>query len=271
MKSSLARIALVLFAGGAWAGCSAGGVAYHPEVDASPAPDLGPDVTRDVGIVVIPIPDAPIASETGGTSCVRLDGAVYCVSKTCGNGILEGTEECDDGNTTGGDGCTSECKFELGWSCLTPGVRCQPKCGDGLQTGGELCDDGNTLGADGCSADCSKVETGWSCPAPGVRCQPICGDSLRTGAEECDDGNTTPGDGCTGNCRIETDLICPTPGSPCISTVVCGDGIVSGNEACDDHNTASGDGCSASCRQSSRAGRARRPASAASPSAATAS
>ena len=28
----------------------------------------------------------------------------------CGNGVVEGEEQCDDGNTEGGDGCSSVCK-----------------------------------------------------------------------------------------------------------------------------------------------------------------
>lgn len=46
-------------------------------------------------------------------------GAPYMIARgatlspiLCGNGILEGTEECDDGNTTNGDGCSAQCKFE---------------------------------------------------------------------------------------------------------------------------------------------------------------
>jgi len=39
-------------------------------------------------------------------------------------------------HTTPGDGCTSDCKLEPGWSVWRP-RGCQPKCGDGLQTGGE--------------------------------------------------------------------------------------------------------------------------------------
>src|SRR5439155_24325452 len=31
---------------------------------------------------------------------------------TCGNGIVEGTEESDDGNTTSGDGCSATCQLE---------------------------------------------------------------------------------------------------------------------------------------------------------------
>jgi cysteine-rich repeat protein len=35
----------------------------------------------------------------------------------CGNGILEGLEECDVGDARGGNGCSSECKVEPGWQC----------------------------------------------------------------------------------------------------------------------------------------------------------
>ncbi|KAG2431960.1 hypothetical protein HYH02_013177 [Chlamydomonas schloesseri] len=30
----------------------------------------------------------------------------------CGNGVIDPCEECDDGNITGGDGCSSQCLFE---------------------------------------------------------------------------------------------------------------------------------------------------------------
>jgi len=30
----------------------------------------------------------------------------------CGNGIVEGTEQCDDGNTASGDGCSATCQTE---------------------------------------------------------------------------------------------------------------------------------------------------------------
>jgi fibro-slime domain-containing protein len=79
---------------------------------------------------------------------------------------------------------------------------------------------------------------------------PACGDGRinLTPPEACDDGNTKPGDGCTGTCVVETDYECPTPGMPCVSTVVCGDGTLGRGEACDDANTRDGDGCSANCR-----------------------
>lgn len=36
---------------------------------------------------------------------------------TCGNGVVEGSEECDNGDTKDGDGCSSLCKIEPGWTC----------------------------------------------------------------------------------------------------------------------------------------------------------
>lgn len=38
----------------------------------------------------------------------------------CGNGILELGETCDDGNSVGGDGCSSTCQVEDGWICSEP-------------------------------------------------------------------------------------------------------------------------------------------------------
>jgi cysteine-rich repeat protein len=32
-----------------------------------------------------------------------------CTVPTCGDGILDAGEVCDDGNTTGGDGCSADC------------------------------------------------------------------------------------------------------------------------------------------------------------------
>ena len=64
----------------------------------------------------------------------------------CGNGILETTEECDDGNTNNGDGCSAQCKIEVSTAV----------CGNGILETGEQCDDGNTTSGDGCSATCQS-------------------------------------------------------------------------------------------------------------------
>jgi cysteine-rich repeat protein len=39
------------------------------------------------------------------------------VNVTCGDGLKVGSEGCDDGNTTSGDGCSASCAVESGWTC----------------------------------------------------------------------------------------------------------------------------------------------------------
>src|SRR5437899_6093868 len=43
---------------------------------------------------------------------LTLLGAGLATAATCGNGVVEGTEECDDGNTVSGDGCSASCQLE---------------------------------------------------------------------------------------------------------------------------------------------------------------
>jgi len=49
---------------------------------------------------------------------------------TCGNGVVEGDEECDDGDSRDGNGCSSSCKVESGWTCTGSPSKCV-KGGDG--------------------------------------------------------------------------------------------------------------------------------------------
>ena len=136
-------------------------------------------------------------------------------ARICGNGILEAPEECDDGNTRDGDGCTSTCLLEVGicgdgiverllgeqceQSLHDPSlpyqcVHCRfvsSTCGDGKVDPGEECDSGeqNSTAADAaCRPDCSR---------------PRCGDGILDSSEQCDDGNRRNGDGCDRFCRTE--------------------------------------------------------------------
>ena len=170
----------------------------------------------------------PITQDGGPTDVRRLSDAILL---TCGNGHLDQTEQCDDGNTTPGDGCNQLCQQEGNWECMTPGQPCVfiAVCGNGILTSDEACDDGNKVSGDGCSADCKTVEPGWQCRVPGKRCVPLCGDGVVTGAETCDDGNAVSGDGCSGTCLVEPGATCPTAGQPCIKSV-CGNGKVETGE-----------------------------------------
>ncbi len=182
---------------------------------------------------------------TGGTG-----GACTPVTvPKCGDGSLGFGEYCDDGNIVGGDGCSTTCTIETGYTCDVPGMKCTlvTYCGDKVLTvaDGEQCDDGNVLGGDGCSATCI-VEANWTCPNPGSPCLSTvkCGDKKVTGAEQCDDGNLVNGDGCTLGCEVECGWTCA--GGACRATK-CSDGIVAGSEQCDDGNLVNGDGCSSTC------------------------
>lgn len=177
-------------------------------------------------------------AEDGHKLSVYLTGLP--IGNTCGDGVLDATEECDDGNVIDGDGCAADCTLE-------------PFCGDGQVDPGEECDDGNDADGDGCAADCT-IETGG----------PFCGDGQLDPGEECDDGNNENGDGCTSNCLIETGSVCgndvvepPESCEPpntdvcnanCMTRIAdCGDGFVTPPETCDDGVNDGGEGQCLAC------------------------
>jgi cysteine-rich repeat protein len=114
----------------------------------------------------------------GGVDNIYLfDSGSWCTDRyvcsdnaksSCGDGRLRAdlSEACDDGNALNGDGCSSACAVEDGYSCrggsATLADVCQ-KCGDGRVSGTETCDDWNLADEDGCSATC-VVEVPFECP-----------------------------------------------------------------------------------------------------------
>jgi fibro-slime domain-containing protein len=186
------------------------------------------------GSIVISTPDASMDRPSGGS---------------CGDGILERSEQCDDGNTVSGDGCSKICQIENNYECPVPGQPCTniAVCGNGKLTSNETCDDGNTVSGDGCSGDCKTVEPGYQCRVPGKPCTVLCGDGIVKGSEQCDDGNTLSGDGCSSTCKLEVGFQCSGSPSKCTPTV-CGNDKVEGGEGCDDGNTMPFDGCSEECQ-----------------------
>jgi len=170
----------------------------------------------------------------------------------CGDGELnQDSEECDDGNSLPGDGCSGVCAVEMYFRCDEPGKPCEStiRCGDGQRDPGEVCDDGNTDDGDGCSADCLSSDASYVCPTPGEPCILLykCGDGRVNGSETCDDGNDADGDGCSAKCKREDGYACGKPNKPCTKLIVCGDGVLEGTEQCDDGNADGGDGCSPQC------------------------
>jgi len=190
----------------------------------------------------------------------------------CGDGVVEGDEQCDDGNEVDDDSCSGACRLPAcGDGILQLGAgeecddgnlasddactrECRPaRCGDGIvQPGnGEACDDGDLDDANGCTRDCQVARCGdgrrWlgheACDdgnevdddACSNACRPAsCGDGLLQAAtgEECDDGNASDHDGCSTFCLAAR----------------CGDAILQQGEECDDGNADDHDGCTRECR-----------------------
>jgi cysteine-rich repeat protein len=196
------------------------------------------DAPNDPSDGLVPIV-APSAVVQPPAALVPSGGLLPCQVVTpvgCGNGMVEGAEGCDDGNTNACDGCSATCTPEA--------------CGNSMVECAETCDDGNTDACDGCSATCtqescgnSMVECTEGCDDGNVtdgdgcdaNCTTTgCGNGRVTGTEQCDDGNTTPGDGCDASCQVET-------------PAGCGNGAEDPGEECDDGNTNDCDGCSRTC------------------------
>jgi cysteine-rich repeat protein len=87
------------------------------------------------------------ATDAAGTIMGRNIFKLRCFRNTavCGNGQLEVSESCEDGNTDSCDGCSSECKIEA--------------CGNGIVECAEACDDGPLNGTPDseCTATCTEA------------------------------------------------------------------------------------------------------------------
>ena len=156
---------------------------------------------------------------------------------TCGNSIIEGSEQCDLGPENSASGnCTPDCQIAA--------------CGDGyLYEGFEMCDDGNAVNTDDCVEGCEPASCGDGFVQEGVEtcddanqentddcnnlCGPTsCGDGVVQNNEQCDDADGDDTDECPGTCQL----------------AYCGDGFMLADvELCDDGNMLDDDGCVGLC------------------------
>ncbi len=192
---------------------------------------------------------------------------VAVLAPGCGNGVREGSEQCDDGNTVGGDGCSASCGFEPVATHVLPGAA-QTVAGSIARAG---------------ERDLIRLEVTSTAVLRAESFVP------RAAADRCDgadtylrlyqaDGITSLGvddDGGVGLCSLidpgvdafarlspgtywlaveEFGNDAPIPAYELVlessAPAVCGDGSVNtiAGEQCDDGGVAAGDGCSASCR-----------------------
>lgn len=75
---------------------------------------------------------------------------------TCGDGIITGSETCDDGNQWNKDGCSSSCQIECGWQCPFENKQCiWETCGNNKIGTHEECDHGGNYESETCNFDCT--------------------------------------------------------------------------------------------------------------------
>ncbi|MBK7579734.1 MAG: DUF4215 domain-containing protein [Myxococcales bacterium] len=197
--------------------------------------------------------------------------------QTCGNGKLEGTEECDDGNLVSGDGCENTCDLSCdkasdcddGDPCtgtescganhactagtpLAEGADCgsalvcvngncvSPQCGDGQKQTGEECDDGNATNGDGCDFckfSCITTDATRDCTQAGDAC---------AGSDKCDDAKHT----CTAGTKLSEGAACMSGTGKCAgglcTLLTCGDSNLDAGEECDPPAAGS---CSPQCKK----------------------
>ncbi len=205
----------------------------------TPNPECGNDILESGEQCDDGVSNGIVCAPAYNSSCNYCSASCQTVNvagETCGDGNINGPEECDvtvgtaTCQTQGSDGGTLVCNNA---TCLFDTSDCAT-CGNGTQETGETCDDGNTT-----TEPCAYGQT--SCVVCSSVCTNVngatarCGDSVTnaTNGETCDDDNTT-----TEICSYGQ-TSCSVCNSTCHSasgaTTYCGDGATqSGNgEACD--------------------------------------
>ncbi|MBY0279526.1 DUF4215 domain-containing protein [Candidatus Binatia bacterium] len=182
--------------------------------------------------------------DTGGVACWGLNGdgqlgngergyetdpvVTVGFGPACGNGIVEPTEQCDDGNTSGGDCCSSTCHLESGATVCRPAT--------GPCDTAETCTGSSTA----CPADAFAI-AGTVCADDGNVCTDDACDGAGAcahapNAAPCDDGAFCTGfDTCAGgSCAVHS-------GDPCVGGAEC---AATCNELLDTCNAVAGTACS---------------------------
>ena len=160
----------------------------------------------------------------GGLNC---DANCLSTNVACGNGVLDPGEECDDGNRIAGDDCDFDCRAEFSFNGSN-------FCGDGfVQTGAT----GNQV--DPSEFPNHDIESTLAIQFPSV----LPGQGVTTAF--CIAG----GDGSDGPTSLTA---LQTAMDACIdyyvlNIAICGNSVQNAGEQCDDGNTTDNDGCDSNC------------------------
>lgn len=165
-----------------------------------------------------------------GTNGTCNNGTCQSGGAVCGDGVVEGSEQCDFGAANGaGTGCEAGCTF----SCASNANCVDANACNGVETCGPVTVNGHagqkcfagTPEANGTNCGTAKICIASACvastcgdgyidPTANESCEPPnqngcdatcqkCGDGFRGATEQCDDGNKTNLDGCDASCKLE--------------------------------------------------------------------
>ncbi len=185
----------------------------------------------------------------------------------CGDGFTDGTEECDDGNTNSGDGCSAQCSLESSEvepndtsaqanSYLAPWVAALSPAGDVDLVKVSVASSpayivAETRDLDQLSCASGLVDTFVEIlDTDGMTELAVDDDSAEGTCSKAIAAGLSPGDYYV---RVSAPPGASQPSFAYVldlqvKTDVCGDGMITPSEQCDDGNTATGDGCDASCQ-----------------------
>lgn len=164
-------------------------------------------------------------------------------SATCGNGVVDTSEQCDDRNRAGGDGCAANCMLEN--MCGNNAIERPNDYGvieqcDSYQQDQFTCANLGVLLGSACQSRCTAYCTP-QCTASITITGASCGDGVLDACELCDGSRTRSGITCANfgftGCQI-TLTSCTASCTPDLTVCAacpptCGNGLIEGGERCD--------------------------------------
>jgi cysteine-rich repeat protein len=183
------------------------------------------DTGRHTSTAVTPSGRAVISYQDGSNGNLK----IATCGPSCGDGNKTPDEECDDGDTANGDGCSASCTVETCWDCSGDPSVCTP------ESSGSSCPQDSLFcnGAESCNGAGACVGDGDPC-ASGAECNTTCNEATDdcfdpTGTPCSDEPNICTVDTCDGlgacaHVPGNTGALCRTTAGDCDVTEHC-DGI----------------------------------------------